>query len=327
MTKRFLRFYDLKIKASARYEVNDHMISTAVATLPLTDILVQARQVFDDADCLYRELPSEIKYYLSDMRIEDDGSKATLLINKSDPTEPDQTISNPLEGDRQELEKPDGYGNDYSAHVCISLVPIAPDTYSMVYESPRGGIPGAQVHAFLNFLLRECRKANEEVYKTPHPAGVMVNGAPLMVNALHTVDMNGRISDDFYNDLANGTLGRIELANYQNVGQVWDERAGLAEEKKIIVLRPQVENLPAEGVLESLRQAFTRGRDFNFEQAVIVFKDPTDTQHTVTVNTDDFTLLDNEKYVKKAYIVTPDVNNNGYGDIDEDIKLALYAAL
>lgn len=327
MTKRFLRFYDLKLKSSARYEVNEKIISTAVGVLPLAEILEQAKELFDNVDCLYRELPSEIKYYLADIFIEEDGLRATLLINKSDPTEPDQTISNPIEGNRQELEKPEGYGNDYSAHVCVNLTPVAPNLYSMVYESPRGGIPGAQVHSFLNHLLRECRKANEAVYKVAHPAGIMERGAPVLVNALHTVDMNGKISDDFYSDLANGSLGRIELANYESVGLVWDQSAGLTEEKKIIVLRPQLDNLPANGVLESLKQAFTRGKQFNFEQAVIVFKDPSDTQHTVTVNTDDFTLTDNEKYVKKAFIVTPDVNHNGYGDIDEDIKLALYAAL
>ncbi|WP_223496807.1 hypothetical protein [Pseudomonas sp. A-RE-26] len=327
MTKRQLRFYDLKVKSVARYEVNGEMISTNVRALPLLDILRQAVSVFEDVECLYRELPNDIKFYLADICIEEDESKATLLINKSDPTEPDQTISNPLLGERQDLEKPEGFGNDYSAHVCINLNAVAPNLYSMVYESPRGGIPGAQIHSFINHLLRECRAKNKTQYKTAHPAGVMENGRPVMVNSLHTVDLNGKISDDFLNDLANGTLGRIELANYSNVGRVWDNGAGLKEEKNIVILRPEVAHLPAQGVLDALRQAFTKGSDFDYAEAVIVFKDPYDTQHTVKMNTEDFTLSDNEKYVKKAFIVTPDVNTNGYGEIDNDIKQALYAAL
>ncbi|VVP06931.1 hypothetical protein PS896_03122 [Pseudomonas fluorescens] len=327
MTKRQLRFYDLKVKAAARYEVNNEMISTNVVAFPLLDIMKQAVTVFDSVECLYRELPNEIKFYLADICIEEDESKVTLLINKSDPTEPDQTISNPILGERQDLEKPDGFGNDYSAHVCINLNPIGPNLYSMVYESPRGGIPGAQVHSFINHLFRECRAHHKSAYKVAHPAGVMEDGRPVLVNALHTVDLNGKISDDFLNDLANGSLGRIELANYKNVGRVWDDSAGLKEEKNIIILRPEVAHLPAEGVLDALKQAFTKGSNFDYDEAVIVFKDPYDTQHTVVMNTEDFTLSDNEKYVKKAYIVTPDVNANGYGEIDNDIKNALYAAL
>ncbi|MCH4871141.1 hypothetical protein EQV90_20160 [Pseudomonas sp. TMW22089] len=51
MTKRFLRFYDLKLKSSARYEVNEKIISTAVGVLPLAEILEQAKELFDNVDC------------------------------------------------------------------------------------------------------------------------------------------------------------------------------------------------------------------------------------------------------------------------------------
>lgn len=327
MTRRYLRFYDLRVKAAARYRVNGATISNAVAVFPLLTILRQAEALFGAGTLSHREVANGVKYYLADIEIDEVSEKATLLINKSDPTEPDQTISNPVSGERRELLKPIGFGNDYSAHLCISLVPHQPNLFSMVYESPRGGIPGTQIHSFLNHLLRECRSANELAYKVPHPAGVMEGGNPVLVNALHSIDLNGKISDDFFNDLANGSLGRIELANYESVGQVWDNGAGLSEEKRIIVLRPQVDNLNAQGVMAALRQAFDRGSQFDYSEAVIVFKDPSDESHTVRVNTDDFTLTDNERYVKKASIETPDINANGYGEIDDDIKRSLYNAL
>jgi hypothetical protein len=327
VTKRYLRFYDLRVKAAARYHVNGKPISNTVTAFTLLTILRQAKALFDASKLTHREIPDSVKYYLADIEIDENAQKATLLINKSDPTEPDQTISNPVSGERQELLKPDGFGNDYSAHLCVSLVAHQPNLYSMVYESPRGGIPGTQIHSFLNHLLRECRSGNKAEYKVPHPAGVMEGGAPLMVNALHSIELNGKISDEFLNDLANGTLGRIELANYENHGQVWDNGAGLSEEKKIIVLRPQIENLPPQGVIDALKQAFNRGNQFDYNEAVIRFRDPSDEAHTVKVNTDDFTLTDNERYVKKASIDTPDTNSNGYGEIDDDIKRSLYNAL
>lgn len=324
MARRTVRFFDVRIRSSARIKVNDQFESVPVATRHLLEILKEIELIYSGATPVCKVLPSEIKYYLAGIEIDEQQSKAVLLVNKSDPTEPDQTISNPLEKLRDSLAKPEGYGNDYSAHICFSLNPTQPNLYSMVYESPRGGVSGSQIHSFLNYLLREARSANEESYKVPHPSLVIKDGAQVMVNALHAVDLNGKISDDFFNDLQNGELGRIELLNYDDAGEYWDQTKGFKEDRKVLVLRPEITVLEQKGVLAVIRDTFRKGRDTNYKEAVVVFKDESGLQHSVNLFTDDMTLVDNERYVKKVSIEVPDAGLNGFEVIDNDIKQALY---
>lgn len=327
VAKRYVRFYDLVVNSKARYEVNGEMTSAPVAVRPLVEILKEAVAIYEKRDCFYREIGSGVKYYLADIEVDEAQSKATLLVNKSDPTEPDQTISNPIVGERDKLVKPDGFGNDYSAHICISLLPSKPNLYSLVYESPRGGIPGTQVHAFLNFMMRECRSGNKKSYKVPHPAGVQKDGKAVMVNALHQVDLNGKISDDFFRDLQNGELGKIILANYQDSGVYWDQGQSFKQEKKQLILRPEISDLEPAKFLDALKGALTKGRAADYEKAVIVFKDESEVSRTVEVNTDDMTLSDDERYVKKTFINVAEAGDSGYEEISDEIKLALYRLL
>lgn len=327
MTKRYLKFFEVKIKSVVRYELNGSFTTNNVAALPLRTVMQQIKVLFSGGTAILKELPSGVKFYLADINLDEELNKATLLINKSDPNEPDQTISNPVAKDRKSLKKPAGYGNDYSAHVSFNLIEASPNVYMMVYESPKGGVLGTHIHSFLNFLLRECRHANEAAYKVNHPSGAMENGQPVKANALHSVELSGKISDDFYNDILNGELGRIELANYEHCGDPWDQNNSFKQDKRILILKPEIQNLPAESFFDAIRKACSKGADFDYQKATIVFKDPSDNQRSIEINTEDLTLSDDERYVKKAVINTPTLNDNGYGSIENEIKTALYAHL
>src|SRR5690606_27578409 len=133
--------------------VNGEMVSTPLQPLPLKKISAHINKIRETE--LFLTNSKGVKNYLADVELDIKKKHLLILLNKSDSTEPDPTISKPETGERKKLEKPDGFGNDYSAHILVSLEAIngKPDTYNLVYESARGsGIYGAHIVTFFNAL-------------------------------------------------------------------------------------------------------------------------------------------------------------------------------
>ena len=325
MSHRSAKFYDLRVKAECRYRVEGEVVSTDVKPKPLLDIVKQIEAIFD-GEGFYRTSRG-ICFYLADYQLDLKNKKLLLLVNKSDTTEPDATISNPEIKDRRVLEKPEGYGNDYSAHVLISLTPLAIDenVYPMVYESMRGAsIYGTHIRVFMNMLLRVCREQNETVYYVPHPAGVQKDGRPVLVNALHTCELSGQISDDFERDLIAGQLESIELIDYDSKGKVWDQDNTTAETRRIVEL--DVVKQP-QRKLDTLHNIFQRATKDSYEQARVRFKDSRNAPQAVSLFTNDFTLVDDSKYVRKTRINVRTNDKSGFDSIHGEIKNELYKLL
>lgn len=320
------KFYDLRIKASCKYKINDKFEKNQLSPLALDVIAGQINKLYESNKGIqYKK--GGVCYYLADCLYDIENSKLLLLINKSDSTEPDPTISNPETKDRKVLEKPEGYGNDYSAHVLISLKSIEQDEniYLLVYETVRGsGIYGTHIRTFINKLLKSCREENSSSYLVPHPSGSMTNGKSDTVNSLHSCELSGKISDDFLNDLNNGFLEGIELIDYDDKGKKWDVSGSISESKKSISLT--VSSQP-EKIAETLSGIFGKANKGKYREAKVRFRDDRDAPQSVSLFTDDFTLVNDDKYVKRTKIQVRVNDKFGFESIHGEIKNELYKIL
>lgn len=322
MNYRNAKFYDLRIKASCKYKINGNFEKNQTKPLSFKEIAQQIEKLYKNS-ALLQKRSNGVCFYLADCLLDKD--RLLLLINKSDSTAPDPTISNPDTQDRKTLKKPEGYGNAHSAHVLISLQPTSmdPNVYHLVYESVRGsGIYGTHIRSFISLLLTSCRKNNPDVYLTAHPAGIKENGETVQVNSLHACELSGKISDDFMQDLNQGYLEGIELINYDNKGKPWDTGGSISEKKKSLML--DVKSQPLNKIT-ALQDVFKKAG--GYKEARVRFKDNRDASQAVSLFTDNFTLVDDDKYVKKTKITVTLNDDSSFSKIHSEIKNELYKIL
>lgn len=326
MHHRSAKFYDLRIEAKCRYKEGPKRFTAALRPRPLLKIADEIQNIYNSDGFIRQQ--NGVCFYLADCYLDEKNSRLLLLVNKSDSTEPDQAISNPEKRAWQVLKKPEGYGNDYSAHVLISLTPDKNDEnlYPMVYETIRGsGIYGTHIKSFMNKIFSLCRTKYPHHYLAQHPAGVVDEaGEPVFVNALHTCIVNGKISDDFQKDLEAGQLDGIELINYDHQDNFWDDHSCIREARRVVEL--QAASTVTEKIA-ALTSVFKKASDQEYSQARVRFRDERGAPQNVALFTDDFSLVDDSRYVKKTRITVKRNDESGFKSIHPEIKDEIYKLL
>ena len=215
---RSVKFYELKLSADI-IEINNSKqnripVSKTPTIQELSQLLITSQKNNKTpAKPLFIKGTGANKFYLADALIEN--NKIFLLINRSDSTEPDPTISKPEDGGRDVLEKPAGYGNDYSAHAAISFnqIPSKIKTYNLVFETARGSsIYGNHIHSFVSYLFKTLMRENRNSFTTDDPEGeTNPDGVPIQRNIQLKTELLGVINDELFKDIDGGKLEEIEL--------------------------------------------------------------------------------------------------------------------
>jgi hypothetical protein len=312
-------FYDLKISAVglSRAEGNQAFFDTDPRSL--REICDDISQLYNTGDRIVKKgyTDTSPKLYLADIKHQRD--KIIFLINRSDPSAPDAVSTDPDAKSRVVHAKPPGHGGDYSAHVVITIDPvIGDDHYLCVIETVYGsGLHASSVSDYIKYLVRACKKQFPSKYMIPNINGAKTSkGKPLMVNLVHSIEFQGHPSEEFEQDLKNGTLSSIQLLSFSNEGAVWDDKGDIKERVRTIELRPE------KGLAKSLASTVRQVRNQvirnkkEYQHVRLRFKNEDGEPKDATISADNGKLIDSHRYVKRHVIQAPLVNTNSFDAIN-----------
>lgn len=305
-------FYDLKITSRGNNRSVEHGVDFEATPKSMLEIYNFIKQLFDGGDRLLQKGKSDksARLYLSDIELRD--TKVIFLVNRSDPTAPDAVSSDPENKSRVVHEKPPNHGGDYSAHVVIDLKPVKGDNYYLcVVETVFGsGLHANTVAGYIRNMVRICKRQFPEEFKVPHISGAKnASGMPIMVNHVHFIELQGHPSEEFANDLENGTLSEIDLLDFSEKGAEWDEHGAILEKQKIVKLYPEKKIIGELGrIITQVRKRALNDDENAYLQMRIRFKNDKDEPRDAIISTDTGNLIDEKKYVKKHTIKTQLVN-------------------
>jgi hypothetical protein len=259
-------------------------------------------------------------WHIADISINTAGTKAVILINRSDRLGADQAISDPSAGEFLVAEKEDNQGNASSAHVVILLSPVKPNTYLTVVEEATG-ISTRDIENLLTQMLNKSRLANPGFFTVNDPSG----DPDLAHAARYRFNFVGHPSDDFIAELEAGTIHGIELSDFQSRDQAFDDDGYTVEKKKVIEL----------GVVDTgnsianfLKSVCRKADSQNFSSIRVKFTDRNEYLRTVEVDARTRRLVNEERFIKKARVAGfVDKLNTGYETINAEIRDKLSALI
>ncbi|EMM6268954.1 TPA: hypothetical protein ACKP15_001417 [Pseudomonas aeruginosa] len=323
-------FYDIKITASGKSRAQGNEADFVTDPKPLSEMYGFIDRLFKGGDRILKKGRSEksAKYYISDMDVRD--GRLILLINRSDPNAPDAVSTDPENKNRVVHEKPPGHGGDSSAHVVINLVPSKGDNYYVcVIETVYGsGLHASSVSDYLRFVFRHCRLQFPKEFLIPNCNGARdADGNPLLVRHYHSIELQGHPSSEFEKDLETGTLSGIELLDFSERGAVWDDKGGVYENSRAVILKPEHKLMTKLSVaVKQVRNKVIKNGE-NYPQMRLRFKNEKGEPRDATIETDSGNLIDEHKYVKRHIISAPLVNTASLEFINNGIVKEVFALM
>lgn len=292
--ERTVSFYDLVLSAHTYGKKLD------LPALPLINFLKRIEAWHTAGKCPQWGRKSAETVYLADIKINSSNTRVDFLVNRSDRDASNTVYSNPVGNTPlRVIPKAIGEGNDFSAHVVMSLVP-QDNSYKMVLELAPG-LPSGKIEHFLNYLIGLCIRENKTAHHVPHPSGALSpTGVPLTVLAYHKAELRGHPSPDFLNSINGGVLESIELVDKRKKNLSWDSNGHMKEVSRTINLRvgPKANALNFRRIKEAAAVAYLK----NYSSARVRFKTPDGIMSTVTFDTQSTQLANDVIYVKKEKI-------------------------
>ncbi|SED35418.1 hypothetical protein SAMN02787142_3024 [Burkholderia sp. WP9] len=298
--ERIVMFFDIKVETYASLGRAGKLMGLKAHTLADLFKIVKTLRAADDLLSMKNRKSTEM-CYLADLRLDDDLEFLVLLINRSDKAAPNFVLSDPVKRQRREIIKRKDEGADYSAHLAIRLVSVAPQTYRAILEvSP--GLPSAKITAYLNHVMRLCDLAFPQAFHRPHPDGsVDRDGNPRIVKARHRFELRGHPSTGFFKDLESGKLEGIELLDDKHKDNPWDANGYIVEEKRSVFLHESHQKIKGR-IIDAVKSVCAEARKKSFDRMRVKFKTQDEISRTVTLETESAQIADDERYVKKETI-------------------------
>ncbi|MCY0386283.1 hypothetical protein OVY01_03275 [Robbsia sp. Bb-Pol-6] len=124
--ERLVMFFDIKVTTYTSLGRAGKLMGLKAHTLADLFKIVKKLRAADDLLSMKNRKSTEL-CYLADLRFEE-LEFLILLINRSDKAAPNLVLSDPMRRERREIIKRRDEGADFSAHMTISLAPVAPQT-------------------------------------------------------------------------------------------------------------------------------------------------------------------------------------------------------
>jgi hypothetical protein len=231
------------------------------------------------------------------MEVDVERQRAMLLISRCDRLAADQAVSDPDAGLFAVATKQNGQGNAFSAHIAIHLVPVRGHTYLAVLEDSTG-INSKVVCQLLRSTLKASAGVDPTFFEHPDPSGAVDSkGNPLLLRSRYKFEMVGHPSDDFEQELNSGLLNGIEVLDYKNQNNVWDEDKTATEKARVIYLKPkEKDGTPLWEVVTSICKTAHKQ---DLSQIRVRFTDSAKFAHTVTLETERMAIVNEDRFVKR----------------------------
>lgn len=260
--------------------------------------LVDAIQYLYQSDKAHVVNSKKQAIYIADMHVYAD--RCEMLVGFSDTLAADPTFADWLAKKRRTEKKVGDEGLEHSAHVIWKYGNgVSGHKCPFLLESATG-IPSSKVQAFFNRMLRIVSVATNLFLVDDPEAKKDEDGNFLKIRARPRIELVGHPSAEFLKDLRQGTLQEVELFTQREKGKGWDAQGRVIEEKASITIKPNPVKIVPKA--KALLDGFVPNSANKYEFARIRFRTQSDVDRTVSVMSDDYSLLAGNLYVRKERI-------------------------
>lgn len=238
--------------------------------------------------------------WLTEIHLPASGSRAMMLLTRSDRSAADQAVHDSTNGAITVEQKSSTQGNAYSAHVAVSLTAMSAHRYLMIAEDVTG-IGGAAISRLLAKGIREVIQSGSTAFLYANPNGsIQRNGNPATLKGVYRVELLAHPSLDFQYELNNGELKDIEVIDASITPQNFDGHNATALRSKTIRLKPlQSRVVSAFQVIQGVCTNAVRQR---MDQVRIKFADTEGVNHTVVLDPRNLALLNENRFIKRELL-------------------------
>jgi hypothetical protein len=261
-------------------------------------MLVDAIHTLYKADKAHVVNSKKQALYIADMHIYAD--RCEMLIGFSDTLAADPTFADWLAKKRRTEKKVGDEGIEHSAHVIWRYADSANNQNCPFLLESATGIPSSKVQAFINRLLRIVALASQKFLVDDPEAKKDAEGNFVKIRTRPKIELVGHPSAEFLKDLKQGTLQEVELFTQKQKGRIWDAQGRAIEEKASVTIKPNPDKIVPKA--KALLDSFVPKSANNYEFAKIRFKTRSDVDRTVSVLSQNYSLLTGHLYVRKERI-------------------------
>lgn len=236
--------------------------------------------------------------YISDMHVYAD--RCEMLIGFSDTLAADPTFADWLAKKRRTEKKIGDEGIEHSAHVIWKYSDANNNQKCPFLLESAAGIPSSKVQAFFNRMLRIVATATNQFLVDDPEAKKDKDGKFVKVKTRPKIELVGHPSAEFLKDLRQGTLQEVELFTQKQKGKIWDAQGRVIEEKESVTIKPNPTKILPKA--KTLLDGFVPNFANKYEFARIRFKTRSDVDRTVSVMSQNYSLLTGHLYVRKERI-------------------------
>lgn len=261
-------------------------------------MLVDAIQSLYQADKAHVVNSKKQAIYIADMRVYAD--RCEMLIGFSDTLAADPTFADWLAKKRRTEKKVGDEGLEHSAHVIWKYGNNANDQKCPFLLERATGISSSKVQSFFNRMLRIAAMTHNQFWVDDPEAKKDKDGNFVKVKTRPKIELVGHPSAEFLKDLRQGTLQEVELFTQKQKGKIWDAQGRVLEEKASITIKPNLTKILPKA--KTLLDGFVPTSAGKYEFARIRFKTRSDVDRTVSVMSQNYSLLTGNLYVRKERI-------------------------
>ncbi|MCU6213594.1 hypothetical protein [Enterobacter bugandensis] len=230
----------------------------------------------------------------------------TLLINTVDKNGSTTVVKNTTTNERVEIQPKheQGEGYEVSAHVVIALNGNM-RTYDLLY-TVTPGISTARLNSFLDRILFEVSRDNEDLFTAKHPTNVISSTSKKELKILYkpVFDLTGMLDKDLFNKLSQKGLSDVILIKdrFDTINAPDVNASYTPTESTLRILPNHGDNVI--GWITNVASHFNQDLNGGYEKLKIKFQDPeTSKQRQVDFKTSNINLNNLEKtFVKKSIL-------------------------
>lgn len=314
---RTVKFFDCKVRGTAR---DPDQGSLDFPPRPMLEVLQHMKAHLAVEKCHRKTRDQAETWHIADIDFNVQRTKAIVLVNRSDKAAADQAISNPVEDEFLVHTKVNEQGNAYSAHVAINLAEVRPQTYTCTVEDSVG-ISTKDIAALFALVMRAAADMNPDFYLCNDPSGDVA----LQRKLKYGFNFTGHPAPDFIQALNNGTLNGIELSDFRNQNNLFDDAGMTIEKKKLIHLKPTEKDASTWDRITSVSK--TKGVD-KLEKMRISFTDEDDFDRNVDINPQTLQLVNEFRFVRKARLTDFAARlNTGFEKANPELTQKMFALI
>lgn len=233
--------------------------------------------------------------YIADMKVHAD--RCEMLVGFSDTLAADPTFADYGKKSRRVAKKVGDEGLEHSTHIIWKYKSASNTANCNFLLESATGIPSSKIVAFFNRLLRIYSDVTKDFWVDDPEAKKDADGNFLQIKTRPKIDLVGHPSAEFLKDLKLGTLQEVELFTERTKGNPWDAQGRVMEDRTSVTIKPNPAKILPKA--KALLDGFVPNSYKKYEFARIKFKTRSDVPRTVSVMSQNYSLLTGALYVRK----------------------------